>query len=72
MSEKQTDSFSNKVGIILGDLAGVLITLGVTGAGVFFFWNYSLRELVDVGTMKYYQSFLFIVGWRCLTYQANK
>ena len=70
--QEQTNNIANKMGVIIGELAGVLITLGVTGLGVFFFWNYALHQLVDVGWMKYYQSFLFVIGWRCLTYQANK
>jgi hypothetical protein len=56
----------------IGDLMGALITLGITGCILTLTWNYGLCEVVDVHKMKYYQSFLIILGWRSLTFKKGK
>ena len=69
MSEE--DNVANKIGSVLGEILGVIITLGFTGGILFFCWNYGLYEVAPVEQIKYYQSFLIILGWRCLTYKQS-
>jgi hypothetical protein len=59
------------VGDFLGNIFGVVVTLGVIGLILFFCWNYGLHEIAPVDKIKYYQCFLLIIGWRCLTYKQN-
>ena len=69
-SNKESGSVARAAGEFLGNALGSFITLGVTGVGVYFSWNYALHEIVDVEKMKYYHSFLIIIGWRCLVYKT--
>jgi len=71
-TNKESGTVARAVGEFLGNFLGVFITLGVTGVGVYFAWNYALYEIIHVEKMKYYQSFLIIMGWRCLTFKTNK
>lgn len=71
-SNKESGTVARVVGEFLGNALGAFITLGVTGVGVYFSWNYALHEIINVGEIKYYQSFLIIIGWRCLTFKTNK
>ena len=69
MEEK---SRAEVLGNIIGNVFGIIITLGVISGILFLCWNYGLHEVVDVDKIKYYQSFLFIIGWRSLTYTPGK
>lgn len=69
MSEE--DNLANKLGSMLGEFLGVVITLGFTGGLLFFCWNYGLYEVAPVEEIKYYECFLIILGWRCLTYKQS-
>jgi len=69
MSEE--DNLATKLGSMLGEFLGVVITLGFTGGLLFFCWNYGLYEVAPVEQIKYYQSFLIILGWRSMTYKQS-
>ena len=64
-------SKSEIIGELLGNLLGVLVTLGIISGILFFCWNYGLHEVAPVGEIKYYQSFLLIIGFRCCVYKLN-
>jgi len=56
---------------LLGNLFAAIIVLGITGGILFFCWNHALHQVAPVGEIKYYQSFLLILGWRALTYKKE-
>lgn len=62
---------AKKAGEILGNIFGVIITLGLISAIFLLCWNYGLCEVVDVDKIKYHQCFLLIIGWRCLMYKQE-
>jgi hypothetical protein len=69
-SNKESGAVARAAGEFLGNALGAFITLGVTGVGVYFAWNYALHEIIHVEEMKYYHSLLIIAGWRCLVYKT--
>jgi hypothetical protein len=68
----EDNQLSEKIGDVLGNLLGALITIGATGGILFFCWNWGLHQILDVNEIKYYQSLYLILGWRAMTYQTNK
>lgn len=61
----------NALGEIFAKLLGSIIILGITGGVIYYAWNYGLYEITSVGKIKYYQTFLLILGWRSLIYKPQ-
>ena len=60
------------IGNIFSSFLGAVVTLGVTGVGVWGSWNLVMPEIMNVDPMKYYQALVLICGWRCLTFKNSK
>jgi hypothetical protein len=69
---EEINNFANKAGEVFGGILGRVFALGVTSGILFFCWNYGVSQVCQLAEMKYYQSFLFILGWRSLTYSHGK
>ena len=56
---------------VLGNIFAAIIILGMTAGILYYTWNYALHHVAPVNEIKYYQSFLLILGWRALTYEKK-